>query len=274
VPSDELDRAAEELYALPPAAFTAARNAAAAAHPALAKAVKALRKPTVAAWAVNLLAAHGELGEAITLSAALHEAQEELDGAELSRLGKQRRALVAALARQAVDLAQQQGVAVSAAARDDVEKTINAAVVDAAAGAAVLSGRLVRPLQASGVDGVDLTDAVGGSVPEAPEEKQTDELAERRAQREAERAAREAQRAADVSASELERVEAALARARDRARQLGERVEALRAELARVVEDAATAESEAESLGAQRQDAAARARTAATAAEAAQARLD
>ncbi|MBN9187887.1 MAG: transposase, partial [Microbacterium sp.] len=69
-------------------------------------------------------------------------------------------------------------------------------------------------------------------------------------------------------------VEAALARARDRARQLGERVEALRAELARVVEDAATAESEAESLGAQRQDAAARARTAATAAEAAQARLD
>jgi len=274
VPSDELDRAAEALYALPPAAFTAARNAAAAAHPALAKAVKALRKPTVAAWAVNLLAAHGELGEAIALSAALHEAQEELDGAELSRLGKQRRALVAALARQAVDLAQQQGVAVSAAARDDVEKTINAAVVDAAAGAAVLSGRLVRPLQASGVDGVDLTDAVGGSVPEAPEEKQTDELAERRAKREAERAAREAQRAADVSASELERVEAALARARDRARQLGERVEALRAELARVVEDAATAESEAESLGAQRQDAAARARTAATAAEAAQARLD
>jgi len=274
VPSDELDRAAEELYALPPAAFTAARNAAAAAHPALAKAVKALRKPTVAAWAVNLLAAHGELGEAITLSAALHEAQEELDGAELARLGKQRRALVAALARQAVDLAQQQGVAVSAAARDEVEKTINAAVVDAAAGAAVLSGRLVRPLQASGVDGVDLTDAVGGSVPEAPEEKQTDELAERRAQREAERAAREAQRAADVSASELERIETALAKARDRARQLGERIQALRAELARVVEEAATAESEAESLGAQRQDAAARARTAAKAAQAARARLD
>ncbi|MBN9155110.1 MAG: transposase [Microbacterium sp.] len=274
MPSDELDRAAEELYALPPAAFTAARNAAAAAHPALAKAVKALRKPTVAAWAVNLLAAHGELGEAITLSAALHEAQEELDGAELARLGKQRRALVAALARQAVDLAQQQGVAVSAAARDEVEKTINAAVVDAAAGAAVLSGRLVRPLQASGVDGVDLTDAVGGSVPEAPEEKQTDELAERRAQREAERAAREAQRAADVSASELERIETALAKARDRARQLGERIQALRAELARVVEEAATAESEAESLGAQRQDAAARARTAAKAAQAARARLD
>jgi hypothetical protein len=275
VATDDLDSTAAELYALPPAQFTAARNAAAAASAgSLAKAVKALRKPTVAAWAVNLLAAHGELGEAITLSSALREAQDELDGAELARLGRQRRALVAALARQAVDLAQEQGVAVAASARDEVEKTINAAVVDAAAGAAVLSGRLVRPLQATGVEEVDLSDAVAGSLPAAVEERPTDELAERRARREAERSAREAERAAEAANTELERSEARLAKARERARHLSERVEALRAELARLDDESDGAEAEAERLDAERDEAAKRARSADKAAAAARARLD
>jgi hypothetical protein len=275
VATDDLDSIAAGLYALPPAAFTAARNAAATeATGALAKDVKALRKPTVAAWAVNLLAAHGELADAITLSAALREAQDDLDGAELARLGRQRRALVAALARQAVDLAKAQGVTVAASARDEVEKTINAAVVDAAAGAAALSGRLVRPLQATGVEEVDLTDAVGGSLPAVAEEPPTDELAERRARREAERAAREAERAADTAQSELERAETRLAKARDRARHLAERVEALRGELARLEEESGEAETEADRLDDERHDAAARARSAEKAADAARARLD
>ncbi|MFC0197625.1 transposase, partial [Microbacterium arthrosphaerae] len=162
----QLDAIAAELYALPPAEFTAARNRRAErSGGALAKRLKALRKPTVAAWAVNLLAGGGQLADAVELSAALREAQDDLDGAELARLGRQRRQLVAALAKQAVGLAEEAGGTVSAAARDDVEKTINAAVMDAAAAAAVLTARLVKPLEAGDIEPEMLADAVGGSLP-------------------------------------------------------------------------------------------------------------
>ncbi len=86
----DLDAIAAELYALPPAEFTAARNREAGmADRSIAAQVKALRKPTVAAWAVNLLAREGQLGEALELSAALREAQEDLDAAELARLNQE-----------------------------------------------------------------------------------------------------------------------------------------------------------------------------------------
>ncbi|MFD1340378.1 transposase, partial [Microbacterium lemovicicum] len=161
-----LDEIAAELYALPPEGFTAARNGRASSAPrALAARVKALRKPSVAAWAVDLLARQGQLAEAVELSAALREAQDDLDAAELAALGRQRRALVGALAAEAVRLADEQGVSVSSAAREEVEKTINAAVVDAAAAAAVLTGRLVRTLEPGGTDEATLAEAVGGSLP-------------------------------------------------------------------------------------------------------------
>src|SRR6478735_4794190 len=58
----QLDAIAVELYSLPPDDFTAARNArAAASDRALAARVKTLRKPTAAAWAVDLLARDGQL---------------------------------------------------------------------------------------------------------------------------------------------------------------------------------------------------------------------
>src|SRR5690348_10291384 len=97
-PAADLDAVAAELYALPPDQFTKIRNARAGmADRSIAANIKALRKPSVAAWAVNLLAREGQLGDALELSAALREAQEDLDAAEMSRLGKQRRQLVAAL---------------------------------------------------------------------------------------------------------------------------------------------------------------------------------
>src|SRR6187551_812202 len=143
----KFDAIAVELYALPPEQFTAQRNARAAAERDLTARLKALRKPTVAAWAVSLLARDGQLGDALELAAALREAQDDLDAAELKGLSVQRRSLVAALSKQAVALAGERGVTVSAATRDDVDKTINAAVMDAGAAAAVMSGRLVRALE-------------------------------------------------------------------------------------------------------------------------------
>ena len=246
---DDVDAVADDLYAVTPGEFTSARNARAAAVTGpLAARIKALRKPTVAAWAVNLLVRDGQLGQAVELSQALHEAQDDLDAAELARLGTQRRALVAGLARRAAELAADAGATLSAAARDEVEKTVNAAVVDAAAAAVVLTGRLVRTLEANGFGGSPPPDdLVAGSVPglaPAAPARSRDDLAERRRRKAAEAAAREAQRTAADAGRELARAEDRRAKRRERADRLHERVEDLRGELARMTADAEAADEE------------------------------
>ena len=274
-PEAELDAIATELYALPPAEFTAARNAKAGlAAPALAKQLKALRKPTVSAWAVNLLARDGQLADAVELSAALREAQDDLDAAELSRLGRQRRQLVAALAKQAVDLAESAGGTLSAAARDDVEKTINAAVMDAAAAAAVLTARLVKPLAAGDIEPAALADAVGGSVPGVVVPRPRDDLAERRARRAAEKAAREAERLANEAERALARVDERRAKAQERVDHVRERIDDLRRDLAALEKDEQIAVDKLGVVERERSEAAATARDAAKQSERAQAALD
>lgn len=259
-----LDAAAEELYGLTPDAFTAARNARAAAsdRPSSA-AIKALRKPSVAAWTTNLLAREGRLDEALELAAALREAQDDLDAAELARLSKQRRALVAALARDAVALAHERGVTVGAAAREDLEKTLNAAMMDAGAAAAVRSGRLVRSLEASGFDALDLADAVAGSAPDALIPPTRDDLAERRARKAAELALREAERGASEADRGLARAESNLAKARERSDLLRERIADLHEQLERLERDADAADAEMRRREGERADAASAARDAA-----------
>lgn len=263
--SSELDAIAVELYALPPDEFTAARNARAGMAPrGIASAVKALRKPTAAAWAVDLLAREGQLAEALELAGALREAQDDLDAAELARLSRQRRQLVTALAGQAAGLAEGKGVAISPSARADVEKTINAAVMDAAAAAAVMTARLVRPLEATGFDAVDVSDAVGGTLPGVPTAPppSRDDLAERRARKAAEKALRDAERAAGEAARELAKIDATLEKARERSDHVHERIEDLRADLARLEADAKRIDADTARLEGERTDAAARVRAA------------
>ena len=272
---EQLDAIAAELYALPPAEFTAARNARAGlAAPELAKRLKALRKPTVSAWAVNLLARDGQLADAVELSTALREAQDDLDAAELARLGRQRRQLVAALAKQAVGLAEEAGGALSSAARDDVEKTINAAVMDASAAAAVLTARLTKPLEAGDIDPAALTDAVGGSLPGAVSAPPRDDLAERRARKAAEKAAREAERLANEAERELARIDARRAKAQERVDHVRERIDDLRRDLAALEADERAAVEKLDAVEDERSDAAAKARDAAQANERAQRALD
>lgn len=255
----DLDDIAAELYVLPPAQFTAARNARAAEDPG----VKSLRKPTVAAWAVNLLAADGQLAEAVELAAALREAQDDLDASELARLGKQRRALVAALATRAATLAADAGTTLSASVRDDVEKTINAAVLDAGAAAAALTGRLVTALEPGEVD----PEAVGGSIPGvATDPAPRDDLAERRARKAAEKAAREAERAASEAERERARLDARRAKAQERVDHLHERIAETRKDLERLEGEAAAAAETLAEREAEATSAAERARTAAKAA--------
>jgi hypothetical protein len=168
--SDELLELADELYALPMDRFTLERDArskSAKADKDLAAAIKALRKPSLAAWVVNLLVRRdaGQVEQVLAVGAALREAQEGMDGAELRALTRQRRQVTSAVTGQARALALEEGVRVTQAVADEVEATLTAAMVDADAARAVRSGLLVRSMRATGVDPLDVSSAV--ALPEA-----------------------------------------------------------------------------------------------------------
>ncbi|MET3721086.1 hypothetical protein [Arthrobacter sp. UYEF21] len=166
-----------ELYALPFDEFMAARTAAAKSAPAagsgaakeLTAAVKALPKPSVAAWTVNMMAVHEPtvLARLADLGQRMRAAQASLNAASLRELARERRTLLAAAVETARSVAERQGRAISATIAADVEQTLRALTADEGAAAAVQSGMLVQVLSADGVDTVDLDGAVAvpGAVP-------------------------------------------------------------------------------------------------------------
>ena len=162
----DLTGIADDLYALTPAEFTAERNRRAKDAGALGAEVRELPKPTAAAWGVNAFARHRgeELTQLIELGELLRAAQDDADRGALRELGAQRRALVAAMAREAASIARERGAPVNAAAVAQIEQTLQAAMSDADAAAAVASGRLVRSLTSDGLEPVDLEGAVAGTL--------------------------------------------------------------------------------------------------------------
>jgi hypothetical protein len=162
VMSRSLVQIADELYALAPEQFTAARDAAAKAarddgDRDLAATVKQFRRPSSGAWLVNQLARTDKLDELLDLGVALREAQDALDGAELRAMSAQRRQVIRSLSTTAADLT---GKKIADAAQREFEATLDAALADDAAANAVRTGRLMRSLTSTGLEPVDLTDAV------------------------------------------------------------------------------------------------------------------
>ncbi|MER7795952.1 transposase [Microbacterium sp. NPDC096154] len=257
--TDPLVDIAWQLYDLPPARFTAERNARAkevkGENPGLAERIGELRRASAAAWIVGQLVRHRaeRLGQVLELGAELREAQQDLDAATLAQLTRDRRALTAALAREGAALAETQDVRATPAVLDEVAQTLQAAMADPGAADAVTSGRLIRSLEVVGFDPVDLTDAVAGPAPDGspPRAPQVDEVAQRRARRAAERAVREAER-------RLERAEGRLGDARrdvsaheTRQREAGRRRDDLRAALAEAEDELAQLTDETDDLAAQ-----------------------
>jgi hypothetical protein len=161
----DVDEIADELYALPPEDFTRARDAAAraAADSATSKAIKALRKPTAPAYAVNRLVRErpGDIDELLALGDELRTAMAGRGG-DVRELTEQRRALVSSL----VD------ADLPAAVQSDVTATLEAATADPALAAAVRSGHLVRPLRYAGFGALpDVAAAVGTPVKAARQTK-------------------------------------------------------------------------------------------------------
>ena len=165
----ELLSIADELYALGVAEFTPARDAKVKELKGtdLAPRVKALKKPSLAAWVVNLLVRYDteQVEQVLTVGAALREAQASMSGEELRALTRQRRQLTAAVTTRARGLAREHGQKVTESVADQVEASLTAAMVDERCAAAVRSGLLVSALRATGVDEVDLGAAV--ALPEA-----------------------------------------------------------------------------------------------------------
>ncbi|MGA1836827.1 hypothetical protein VD659_07835 [Herbiconiux sp. 11R-BC] len=156
----------DSLYALAPGAFVAARNARAAAAAEggdrdLARRIRTLTRPSVAAWAVNMLARHRaeQLDALLDLGERMRTAQDSHDGALVRDLGRERHRLLSGAAATARELGDELGVAVSASAAVEVQQTLQAAFGDRAAATAVRSGALLRTLESSGLEPVDLDGA-------------------------------------------------------------------------------------------------------------------
>lgn len=160
---------AEELYGLALGDFIPARDARVRelkGDPVQAR-VKALRKPSTAAWVVDLLVRHEteQVEQMLGVGAALREAQEGMDATALRELTRQRRQLTSAVTVRARALARSRGLRVTDAVAGQVEATLTAAMVDAGAAKALRSGLLVTALSATGVGEVDTIAAV--ALPEA-----------------------------------------------------------------------------------------------------------
>ena len=155
----DLDEIADSLYGLAPEEFTKARDDAArdATDADLKKAVKALRRPTAAAHAVNRLTRDrtDDIDALVALGDDMRAAMGG-DPQEVRRLTEQRRALIADLVDGDLPTAVQQ----------DVTATLEAATADPELGAALRSGRLVKPLRYAGFGAMpDLDDAVATPLP-------------------------------------------------------------------------------------------------------------
>jgi hypothetical protein len=150
-----------ELYALTPAQFTAARDgyvgqARERGDRVAAAELSGMKRPTQGAWLVNLLALRrpNAVAELITLGEEIRSAQGSVPPAQLRDLSAQRRrALDAALAT-CGELASVAGEAAPTRAQlGEVETTLAAAMADDAAAEMVRSGRVIKALQYTGFGG-------------------------------------------------------------------------------------------------------------------------
>lgn len=227
---------ADRLYALPPRRFVAERDAAVAAareagDATTAAALAKLRRPTVGAWLVNLLALRRPelVAELAELAAGLHVAQRELDGAQLRELGNQRRAMVSALVATARSVAEEvePELAGGKLPLAEVETTLNAALSDREVAETVRTGRLTRAVSYEGFGevprgrlrlapgGAGATPAGRGSTTAEPEpggQEAPDPAAVAAELAEAREAAAAASAALDRAAAEQETAKQELAR--------------------------------------------------------------
>jgi hypothetical protein len=154
----DLESETYELYGLPPAQFTAARNAKAsearkAGFSDVVASLKELRKPSAGAWLANLLVRERskEIESLIELGDSLRTPKSKLGGHEIRKVSKEKVDATSKLIRHAKSRASQLGHAASASAVEELETTLDAVFADPQAAASLRQGRLTSGLRYSGL---------------------------------------------------------------------------------------------------------------------------
>lgn len=224
----------------------AARDATAAGDRELAARIRALRKPTRAAFVINRLARDGaaSLTELAALGQRLREAHTNLAGAELRDLAHRRNELVRRIMADAPSL--------SDAVAREVEETLEAVVADPSVAELALAGRLTSMAQQDADQWLSLPVSSVASKKPAPtksapakaapkkaaspsvERKKAEEDRQARERERAQAHARREEQRRKAAAAQRERAEAArtLIRAEHAAEQADARVTDLRTRLA------------------------------------------
>jgi septal ring factor EnvC (AmiA/AmiB activator) len=277
--ADALLEIADRLYAESLADFTAARDAEAkalttgdGADKDLAARVKVLKKPSVAAWAINLLVRReGEqIDQVLALGESLRAAAESMSGEELRALTRQRRQLTNALASTARDLARESDVRLTGAVVDQVEGMLTAAMLDPVAARVVRSGLVLTAFPSTGVSELDV-DAICAVLdaldPELAHRATSTERPapslhlvpeDDRVRREAAQdAVDEASRAVDEARAELTAVEENIKTLHARRLQLQGEIDELRRRLAGLEDDVDAVDEDLEEAEGAREDVAA-----------------
>jgi hypothetical protein len=222
VMADEVD----PLYELPLEEFTAARNE-------LAKrlgdaSIKQLKKPTVPAWAVNLLARRREVDVRRLLRAGeqLEQAQKDAVGGgdqkPFERAREAERDALRRLRSEAAAVLEAAGHPATDATLERVARTLRAGSATEQGRALLRDGRLSEELEPQGFG------ALAGVKPAGPRAK-TEKPPDRRRVRKAREEADAARREADAAAADVRDAERELDRLRRNAARAAEKAERLRA---------------------------------------------
>lgn len=217
----DFEEAADALYAAPAADFIARRNELAKrlkadGDPAGSTRLKSLRKPTVAAWIANLVArkAPDDLDDLLALGDEFREATADLDGDRLRDLTPRRHQLLDKLAKEAAQLAGEEGQKISADVGQKLRETLDAALVDPAAGDALREGRLSSALRHVGFGVVDENGEPSNVTPLTDERRQAarDRRKTKQAESDSAQEQREAAQREQVEQEERDAAERAKAR--------------------------------------------------------------
>jgi hypothetical protein len=217
-----LEEALDELYGVPLDRFTATRNALAKGLTGdAAKQVKALKKPNIAAWALNQLPRHhvAMLDELFTATDALRRAQRRvMSGGKASDLRKatdDRNRVVSQLTKVAGDVLAKNGHAPTASTLAAVSNSLVAVASDDEGAELLRKGRLTKDLHPQSV--VDVGGLTLVERDEEPDEEQLPDLGALEEAREAVDEARKRLKEAKAAVTEANREAERLAHEADRA---------------------------------------------------------
>jgi hypothetical protein len=214
----------EQLYGAPLDEFVALRNARAKelrvdGRREEADAVKRLRKPSVAGWAVNQIRRSDP--DAIEGLMAAGAALRQARSGGLRNATREEREAVTDLVDRAAHVLREAGREPGSAMLEDIRETLHAAALDEKARELVASGRVVEPLRAISFGGTRAGGPTGGSESSPRQDRRLAKAREavRAAQaevRERERDLKGAERELRAVEREVDKARAALVSARER----------------------------------------------------------